>query len=978
MKYGVIFLLLLIKYILSKTPNYTLIKRRERITFNLDEKNSSFYAYLNYEEDFEEADYNEYSFYYFLKINKKIGMKCKIVDYFLDESEFNITSKEERDYPLPNLDVEEQNIQLAGYEKFKKGMENKYIIFLFYIKEEYYNVFDKTENFTIERINNTFYLNKTTLEVNLKAGELQLIKGITEKSDFSSRRQIFFISSPFSKLYINYTIVHEKLGKNNLTYLGSNLFLYNFYYLETISIITPKNIPEFYFIIFNPDNFTRNINIDYKSLFKYGDIQSNNLIMKTEDSWFSWEHLVLAFVCSDENGLFNIGSRANYIKRYFSGNIEDIKNLTDLKNRKYYKHYIGDGVFYTNKKQFFLLVNTESEDTFMYVEKINIEEKGKEVNVFNFTYFKISEGNTLNFTSKYHNIYIIKLVSDNNGTVMINNNNYYFEAQKLEIIELKENETFTITAIDNNFTFAIKLKIPDDYIEYGEIGKKYIMKKDKKYKVVIYELNAYEYSSVRYYISPTNIYWSYEMGFINLLEIEKKVHPENGIIDLDLSPYNITQENKACYLIFFFENITFFNITVETEYSKSLPIEEDTFFQVNGSFIRFSYENENISYSIIPYDECYIERFQRNHFTREMFNYPSLIIYQNNDYGTRIKINTENQLVFISYHKYKEGEKIYSYNKDCREYFWLDDMNEKYLRFNFSNLFSDAPEINYTLVISPIYYYEYLKPDYAFFDNFYLNNINTIEELLVYHFSSKDMTIVNKDVSVCATNNSIDLPSPDISYFRKEQTRYMFKLMGFTGPNIKFIKFYKTFYFDILFCFNTCLACDYRGDEQRQNCISCYNDSLLQEDFGNCVNSCSIGYYKEDKFCKKCSDNCETCSNITENENNYCLSCNRKSKFKYLLNASNYGSNCVESCPKDTVLDEINYICIDNQNNDQNGNNNKNLKYYIIIPVISIILVAIIIICLVIISKKNKLKKEKDTKIIDDINDELVQMKFVS
>lgn len=66
MKQGVIFLLLLIKYILSETPNYALIKRRERITFNLDEKNSSFYAYLNYEEDFEENDYNEYSFYYFL------------------------------------------------------------------------------------------------------------------------------------------------------------------------------------------------------------------------------------------------------------------------------------------------------------------------------------------------------------------------------------------------------------------------------------------------------------------------------------------------------------------------------------------------------------------------------------------------------------------------------------------------------------------------------------------------------------------------------------------------------------------------------------------------------------------------------------------------------------------------------------------------------------------------------------------------
>ena len=175
------------------------------------------------------------------------------------------------------------------------------------------------------------------------------------------------------------------------------------------------------------------------------------------------------------------------------------------------------------------------------------------------------------------------------------------------------------------------------------------------------------------------------------------------------------------------------------------------------------------------------------------------------------------------------------------------------------------------------------------------------------------------------------------------------------------------------------MTCDYRGDEQRQNCTSCYNDSLLQEDFGNCVNSCSIGYYKEDKFCKKCSDNCETCSNKTENENNYCLSCNRKSKYKYLLNASNYGSNCVESCPKDTVLDKINFICIDKQSNGQNGNNNKNLKYYIIIPIASIILVAICIICYVIISKESKIKKVRENAMIEKINNELqLQTEIVS
>ena len=52
----------------------------------------------------------------------------------------------------------------------------------------------------------------------------------------------------------------------------------------------------------------------------------------------------------------------------------------------------------------------------MGISKIIIEEKGKELNELNFTYFKISKGNTLTFTSKNNNNhYVIKLVSDNNG-----------------------------------------------------------------------------------------------------------------------------------------------------------------------------------------------------------------------------------------------------------------------------------------------------------------------------------------------------------------------------------------------------------------------------------------------------------------------------------------------------------------------------------------------------------------------------------
>ena len=439
----------------------------------------------------------------------------------------------------------------------------------------------------------------------------------------------------------------------------------------------------------------------------------------------------------------------------------------------------------------------------MSVTKIHIEEKGKEINELNFTYFKISKGNTLSFTSKTdNNIYIIKLVSDNNGNVIINNNNYYFEEQMIQVIEISG--VFTITSVDNNFIFAIKLKIPEDNIDYGEIGKNYILTKDKYYKFVIFPINAYDFGSFYFFTHTNNKNWSYEIGFKDLNEIEKRGEP-CGVGDIDLYEYNKTEENKNCYLIFFFENITYYDITIETKYYKSLSIEEDEFIPINGTYMRFSYENEieKTRYFFIPYSDFTIMRHERNSWNSKTSNFP--ISYEiKNDFGSLITIDTKNEIVYINFHKYKEDEKSHYYNIDCNDYFWLDDINENYIRFNFSNLFSDAPEISYTLVITPASYYRYLIPDYVFFKNFYINNATSEEDMLVYRFTLKDMIINEKDPSICSTNNSIELPSPDISFFRKEKTRYMFKLLGVTGPKYKDVSFYKHFYYDFSFCFNTC------------------------------------------------------------------------------------------------------------------------------------------------------------------------------
>ena len=162
-------------------------------------------------------------------------------------------------------------------------------------------------------------------------------------------------------------------------------------------------------------------------------------------------------------------------------------------------------------------------------------------------------------------------------------------------------------------------------------------------------------------------------------------------------------------------------------------------------------------------------------------------------------------------------------------------------------------------------------------------------------------------------------------------------------------------------CYKDCETCNKGGNETIHNCNTCKDKTkLFQEDKGNCIDKCLDGYYEKDKYCKNCNSNCKTCNNSinctscndkmflindtqkclnecdisyykndserkcykcntnckscsrgSENDNNYCLSCNENSTFKYLVNSTKYGLNCVEKCPNNTKLNENLNICFD-------------------------------------------------------------------
>ena len=169
-------------------------------------------------------------------------------------------------------------------------------------------------------------------------------------------------------------------------------------------------------------------------------------------------------------------------------------------------------------------------------------------------------------------------------------------------------------------------------------------------------------------------------------------------------------------------------------------------------------------------------------------------------------------------------------------------------------------------------------------------------------------------------------------------------------------------------CHESCKTCEKNGSDENPNCQSCKDDKFLIDDKLKCIDDCEINYYKNltEKKCYKCHQNCETCSRNSFENNNYCLSCDQNSKFKYLVNLANI-SNCVEKCPNSTILNINNNQCLEKINK-RKINNDKILTYILIL--IAGLIIIIIIICIICICF-NKKRNQSDSQIMNKINIEL-------
>ena len=164
--------------------------------------------------------------------------------------------------------------------------------------------------------------------------------------------------------------------------------------------------------------------------------------------------------------------------------------------------------------------------------------------------------------------------------------------------------------------------------------------------------------------------------------------------------------------------------------------------------------------------------------------------------------------------------------------------------------------------------------------------------------------ICNEDSSIlnlCIKCNTIEkyFPSNVIGYDFVECYNEETKPINYFFNNI-------TQYYEP--CYRNCKTCNYKGDDDRNNCTSCKNNYIFRPDeinSSNCVLKCQYYYYISygQYFCTE-NNQCPSEAPFLIRDKGICIdNCFSDNEYKYQFNYE-----CYKECPEDSVKDG-DYIC---------------------------------------------------------------------
>ena len=272
-----LFFLLTIGFTISSDE----ITKNKTLNFQFENKDSYYFAHLNYEEDYEPGISHRVLDIHFLKIDHRI----KVLYSATIQNESDVIYENEMEI----MDVNEE-LKLGRYNKLKNGTT---LFLKFILKNEYKDSFDKNQIFSVEMVSstlitdqplNTFYKYRT----DFKPKEIKVFKipnfdinKIDEIDDYTSYR---FCSTKSKVLFASSTIsaVFQDDGKKNYK-MSSNR---PFYGIKFDHNLDKKEdcLPLIDFIVYNKKDEYKTIDIEYQINDIYGNINYYQFNMTLENN----------------------------------------------------------------------------------------------------------------------------------------------------------------------------------------------------------------------------------------------------------------------------------------------------------------------------------------------------------------------------------------------------------------------------------------------------------------------------------------------------------------------------------------------------------------------------------------------------------------------------------------------------------------------------------------------------------------------
>ena len=818
-------------------PIYHEIKRNTFLTLYFESSKSQVYAFLNYSEDFEKDDKDKLSIYYYLLIDKKLNVTYNFIDIndtFPNETEFNKDSYSYCNGEIINFNEE---YKIIRYYKPKNDSIN---IFVFYLSN---SSIEFKGDLKIKKLSFPIRLTEDTKKYLGKPNEIQIyFSEVVNISNF----MIFYIS-PNGRFSLFTQKNPTKNGFEKKNYFGDNP-LYKLYEIGTIfykqSIII---------IYYNPTNKEEK----YELGFKLDKEEIFNEIYLPEN-----EYRNLSLKCykkkifimnSNTEALITFSTRNLRILKFYNDSVKSIEDLNEL---SHYKNMNDNSIYVSSNYSIFYL-ECDSIKSYVNMYFNLFEEKSDRIYMQNFTSFKILKHHNLTFSlyDKNNKEVILKLLSNNEGKVEINKKDYIFKSNEINIINLDNIGKLNIFSKDNNLNFIIKSKIPNKFTNFIDLGEKYILdtKLNENFIIIkINNINEYDFLDFETNnFSNSDVYYYEEFGYKNLNEIGINIIENYTSFskEIDLNNYKtIYNKDNTFYQLFYFYNITNnTNIIINSSNKKQINLQNDKYVKLEEKEslkeIYVYHKSIQVRFFIIPCSSLMISFELGDSYSKYNFNsiqFKNLNIEE----GTKMKYFQDG---YLAYHIYEKNEYGYSYDENCTDKIYFYILNNTHFRYSFSN-FSNATDINYILIIIKSENEKIINSICDTFENLYMNPIYE-HNSEIYKFSQKDIHILINQ-SNCSNNSYIDLSFPKNIKLKKNNTSFIIRSIGITGPLFHDVKIYDKFKFT------------YIGEDEKDNDESYYYILIFVFFFILILIIIGIIYYR-----RKNSNNALLNNLISENDN---------------------------------------------------------------------------------------------------------------